>query len=85
MSAPTTSDQLLELACKSGLLDPPHATPGREVGRILDLLTSGWLAPGATVGLTRPRRDHTDVIPLNWQVARRLEYGDTLVVLYQEV
>ena len=67
------------------LLDPPYATPGAQLWQALDLLKEGWLAPGATICLTRPRRDYTDVIPVNWQVARRLEYGDTLVILYREV
>ena len=66
-------------------LDPPYTLPGPELGRVLGSLDQGWLARGCTVALTRPRRDYTDVISVNWQVARRLEYGDTLVVLYREV
>jgi hypothetical protein len=37
------------------------------------------------VALTRPRKGYNPVIPVSWLVARRLEYGDTLVVLYREV
>ena len=67
------------------LLDPPHALAGAELDRVLEALGARWLAPGWTVALTRPRRSYMDVLPVNWRVARRLEYGDTLVVLYQEV
>ena len=66
-------------------LDPPYKQREQETGRVLASLENGWLADGFTVALTRPRRDYTGVISVNWQAARRLEYGDTLVVLYREV
>ena len=66
-------------------LDPPYRIPGEEVDAALFFLDEGWLSPGWTVVLTRPRRSYTDVVPVNWQVTRRLEYGDTLVVVYREV
>jgi 16S rRNA (guanine966-N2)-methyltransferase len=66
-------------------LDPPYRQPLEELRRVLTSLEKGWLAQGFLIALTRPRRDDTDVISVNWQVARRLEYGDTLVVLYREV
>jgi 16S rRNA (guanine966-N2)-methyltransferase len=67
------------------MLDPPYATSESGVAGILEALGGGWLAPGWTVVLTRPRRSYTDVVPVNWLVTRRLEYGDTLVVVYREV
>jgi 16S rRNA (guanine966-N2)-methyltransferase len=66
-------------------LDPPYRDPGEELRAALSVLEEGWLAGGFTVAVMRPRRNHMDVIPVNWHVARRLEYGDTLVVLYREV
>jgi 16S rRNA (guanine966-N2)-methyltransferase len=66
------------------VLDPPYATPAAQVEGALARLAEGWLEPGWTVVLTRPRQGYSDVIPVNWQVARRLEYGDTLVILYRE-
>ena len=66
-------------------LDPPYASPVEEVEVALSLLADGWLAGGATVALTRPTRSSTLVTPVNWHVARRLEYGDSLVILYREV
>lgn len=66
-------------------LDPPYDTAPEGVAADLEKLAVGWLAPRATVALTRPRKGYNPVIPVSWQVARRLEYGDTLVVLYREV
>jgi 16S rRNA (guanine966-N2)-methyltransferase len=67
-------------------LDPPYATPRKEVEEALRLLEEHWQGVGEwTVALTRPAKDHTIVIPVNWQAARRLVYGDSLVILYQEV
>ncbi len=67
-------------------LDPPYAVQATELAGVLAGLDAGWLAPQAwTVALSRGVRSSTPVIPVSWQVARRLEYGDSLVVLYQEV
>ncbi len=66
-------------------LDPPYDTPPERIHADLEKLAAGWLAEGATVVLTRPRKGYNPVIPVNWHLTRRLEYGDTLVVLYREV
>lgn len=66
------------------LLDPPYEAGAQEVEPILAGLASGRLAPGFTVALTRSIRSSTHVIPVNWLATRRLEYGDTLVILYRE-
>jgi 16S rRNA (guanine966-N2)-methyltransferase len=66
-------------------LDPPYDTAPEAVAADLRELAEGWLAVRATVALTRPRKAYNVVIPVSWRVARRLEYGDTLVVLYREV
>jgi len=36
------------------------------------------------VVLTRPTRSSTLVIPVHWAIARRLSYGDTLVLIFRE-
>jgi hypothetical protein len=56
-----------------------------EVEEALRALDQGWQGVGSwTVVLTRPSRNDRIVIPVNWQATRRLEYGDSLVILYQE-
>ena len=66
------------------LVDPPYRTPAREVEGVLEALGRGWLAPGATVALTRPARSSTLVVPVDLAVTRRLGYGDTLVLIIRE-
>jgi len=68
------------------MADPPYDAAGAEVDAVLAELASRWLSePGWTVVLTRPIRSSIPVIPVHWHVARRLEYGDTLVLVYREV
>jgi len=68
------------------LVDPPYEARGAEVDSVLAELGSGWLPEhGWTVALTRSVRSSIPVIPVHWHVARRLEYGDTLVLVYREV
>ena len=64
--------------------DPPYDMDPAEVEAVLRSLASTHLSEGWTVCLTRPKRDHTDVVPIHWAVARRLSYGDSLVILYRE-
>jgi 16S rRNA (guanine966-N2)-methyltransferase len=67
-------------------LDPPYDLEGPELERILARLAEGWLAPEEwTVVLTRANRSSMPVIPVDWAVARRLRYGDSLLILFQEV
>jgi 16S rRNA (guanine966-N2)-methyltransferase len=68
------------------LCDPPYELDPAELDVVLQELSDGWLAEGPwTVALTRGRRSSTPVIPLHWITARRLAYGDSLVVLFREV
>jgi 16S rRNA (guanine966-N2)-methyltransferase len=62
--------------------DPPYGTDEADVSEILRLLAGGWLAERGTVVLTRPSRSSMHVIPVDWPIARRLEYGDTLVLVF---
>ena len=66
------------------LADPPFRMSTADVERLLDAVAARWLAAGGTMALSRPKRSSTHVIPLDWRVARRLEYGDSLVILYAE-
>jgi 16S rRNA (guanine966-N2)-methyltransferase len=64
-------------------LDPPFAIPHRELRETLDLLAAR-LDRDVTFVLSRPTRDDTDVIPVNWRVATLLVYGDTTVLICRE-
>jgi len=67
------------------LADPPYETPVEEVEGVLAVLAEGWLVgDGSRVVLTRPSRSSTLVIPVHFLVARRLSYGDTLVLIIRE-
>lgn len=67
------------------LLDPPYDTAGRELEQVLGALGSGrLLGEDWTVVLTRSRRSSTFVVPVDWALARRLEYGDTLVLVFRQ-
>lgn len=66
-------------------LDPPYAVSVSELSDVLGAVAAR-LAPGDwSVVLTRGIRSSMPVIPVNWHVTRRLEYGDTLALIYREV
>jgi 16S rRNA (guanine966-N2)-methyltransferase len=66
------------------ILDPPYRTPAAYLDQVLaEIAGQGAAAAGATIVLTRSSRSYTPVIPVNWQVARRLSYGDSAVLLFQ--
>jgi 16S rRNA (guanine966-N2)-methyltransferase len=67
------------------LADPPYAAATTEIAAVLSGLGRGWLAPGGwTVALTRPKEALEANLPVHWHAARRLSYGDTLVLIFQE-
>lgn len=66
------------------LLDPPYATDPDELGEVLAALADGWLAGGWVAALTRGIRSSMPVIPVDWRLSRRLEYGDSLVLVFRE-
>ncbi len=66
-------------------LDPPYGAPPGEIEGVLRALSRGWLVQRDwTVVLTRPKRSSNLVIPVDWAVARRLDYGDSRVICYRE-
>ena len=67
-------------------LDPPYDLAAADVEAVLEVLAAGpRLREGWTVALTRGTKSSMPVIPLDWVVARRLRYGDSLVIVYREV
>ncbi len=67
------------------LADPPYDTATEEIDGVLAELAAGWLArDGWSVVLTRPKGAPEPILPVHWLAARRLSYGDTLVLILQE-
>lgn len=65
--------------------DPPYAIEAAELEALLAALGSGVASAGPwRVVLTRPKKSSTPVIPVHWLPARRLTYGDTLVIIFRE-
>jgi 16S rRNA (guanine966-N2)-methyltransferase len=64
-------------------LDPPYTFPQGALAAVLEALTQR-LAPGAVFVLTRPSRNPKAVVPLHYVEAKRLVYGDALVLVYLE-
>ena len=65
-------------------LDPPYETSGDAVGVVLARMAAGSvLGEGATVALSRDSRSSNDVIPVEWAVAKRLPYGDSVITLFR--
>jgi len=66
------------------LLDPPYELGGADLAATLARLDrSGALGEDAAVLLTRDSRSSNDVVPVNWVVAKRLRYGDSVVTLFR--
>jgi 16S rRNA (guanine966-N2)-methyltransferase len=67
------------------LVDPPYGTEPETVNSLVEALSRRLAAPGWRAALTRPSKGYNPVIPVDWRVARELGYGDTLILVYQEV
>jgi 16S rRNA (guanine966-N2)-methyltransferase len=65
--------------------DPPYELEGSDLASVLQGLAAWLPTAGWTVVLTRGKGSSTPVIPVDWALARRLTYGDSLVFLYREV
>ena len=66
-------------------LDPPYDAEGPDIEEAMRALADGWLREsGWTVVLTRGSASSMPVIPLHWLARRRLRYGDSLLIVYQE-
>lgn len=66
------------------LADPPYDAPPKQVDSVLAEVAAGRLEEGGTMALTRRSGSSTPVIPVHWLVAKRLEYGDTVVLIFRE-
>lgn len=66
------------------LADPPYAAPAEQVDALLRGIATGMLQEGGTAALTRRSGSFMPVIPVDFLVAKRLEYGDTVVLIFRE-
>jgi 16S rRNA (guanine966-N2)-methyltransferase len=64
-------------------LDPPYDLPHGRLRDVLDRLVT-LMVEGGRIALTRPKKDSTDVIPLNWETVRLLAYGDARILVMAE-
>jgi 16S rRNA (guanine966-N2)-methyltransferase len=64
-------------------LDPPYRFPRSRLRGVLEGVGSRLSRNGRFV-LTRPSRDLTDVIPVDFEVAKVLAYGDTRILVCRE-
>jgi 16S rRNA (guanine966-N2)-methyltransferase len=67
------------------LADPPYDAPTGDVEAVLQGLARGRLEHGGSVVLSRRSKSSTPVIPVDWRLAKRLEYGDTALLIFREV
>jgi 16S rRNA (guanine966-N2)-methyltransferase len=66
------------------ILDPPYRLQQPELEALLaEIAGQGVVAAGGRVVLSRSTRTYMPVIPVHWQLERRLSYGDTLVFIYR--
>ena len=65
-------------------LDPPYDLGAADLDPVLTSLSEDpLLREGFTVVLSRGSRSSNHVIPLHWDAARRLSYGDSVVTLFR--
>lgn len=66
------------------ICDPPYELGSPDLDTVLAHLADGWVRDEASmIVLTRGHQSPTFVIPIHWSVARRLRYGDTLVIAFR--
>jgi 16S rRNA (guanine966-N2)-methyltransferase len=64
--------------------DPPYRLDTAYLATLLEELAGqGAVGPGSLIVLSRSTKSHMPVIPVNWTIARRLSYGDSIVLVYQ--
>jgi 16S rRNA (guanine966-N2)-methyltransferase len=66
------------------LLDPPYDHAPDQVEQVLAAVGAGVLAPRGRCVVTRATRRSDLVLPVHWTLSRRLEYGDTAVLILRE-
>jgi 16S rRNA (guanine966-N2)-methyltransferase len=67
------------------LADPPYDAPPTTLDALVRGISGLLAGPRGAAVLTRPDKGYMPVVPVNLQVARRLRYGDSLILVYREV
>jgi 16S rRNA (guanine966-N2)-methyltransferase len=65
--------------------DPPYDAAPETVNALVGAIADRLEGPGGKAVLTRPVKGYSPVIPVHWRLARELRYGDTLVLVHEEV
>ena len=66
------------------ILDPPYRAPAAYLDAVLaEIAGQRGAAVGATVVLSRSDLSYTPVIPVHWQLERRLSYGNSVLLVFQ--
>lgn len=66
------------------VLDPPYRLEEAYLEALLgEIAGHGVVSPGGRVVLSRSTRTYMPVIPVNWQLERRLSYGDSIVLIFR--
>jgi 16S rRNA (guanine966-N2)-methyltransferase len=65
-------------------LDPPYRLEQPYLESLLDEIAGqGVVSPGGQVILSRSTKTYMPVIPVSWQLERRLSYGDSIVLIFR--
>jgi 16S rRNA (guanine966-N2)-methyltransferase len=66
------------------ILDPPYRVEQPYLdGLLAEIAGQGVVGPGGLVVLSRSTKTYMPVIPVHWQLERRLSYGDTIVFVFR--
>jgi 16S rRNA (guanine966-N2)-methyltransferase len=66
------------------VLDPPYRLEQPYLDALLaEIAGQRVVAPGGRVVMSRSTRTYMPVIPVNWQLERRLSYGDSIVFIFR--
>ena len=66
------------------VLDPPYRLEQPYLDALLaEIAGQRVVAPGGRVVMSRSTRTYMPVIPVNWELERRLSYGDSIVFIFR--
>jgi 16S rRNA (guanine966-N2)-methyltransferase len=79
-------DTTIEGPFDVAFVDPPYDLDPRPLNGVLAALGNRrLLSEGGIVAMTRGHKGPWPAVPVHWAARRHLRYGDSLVIVYQEV